>query len=400
MGEMAKRRILARMCAKFSSRGQFVRNGFLVAARGCYNAAFLSVLETQLVPRFLKYLAVSLAPLFLLLRVSLVDAAVVRDLYEAEVPVADHGRQALANASRDALAEVLVKVSGSVEVLQNPVLVEELGRARGHVQQYSYTRDEDAQGDLAARFEFDSSVVTRLLKQAGAPLWTANRPSVLVWVVVQEGGGRQFVNWELAPEVLESLQQGFARRGVPLRIPLLDIQDAAALNADQVWRLQAAPILSASQRYGVEDVLAGRLTALSTGEWVGDWSYLSANDRIDRSMSTATVDEFLGGGITLVAEQMANRYAVAASGAVIGGISLSVTGVNSYNDYARIVAWLEGLELVEHANIESVRGDQIQLRLVAQADAGQLRSTIELNDRLVPLPGIVGEQELNYQWQN
>ena len=79
-------------------------------------------------------------------------AVVVSDLYEAEVPVSDHGQKALAAASLVALSEVLVKVSGSVDILQNPAIVPELGRARSYVRQYSYTRDEDAEGDLAARF--------------------------------------------------------------------------------------------------------------------------------------------------------------------------------------------------------------------------------------------------------
>lgn len=360
----------------------------------------LPVFDREILRKLLPTLWRPFAVLLCLLPCAPGFAVIVEDLYEAEVPVADHGKQALAAASQVALSEVLVKVSGSVDVLQNPAIIAELRRARSYVQQYSYTRDEDALGDLAARFEFEQSAVSRLVTDSAAPLWTANRPEVLVWIVAQEAGGRQFVSWDLAPDIKHAVQRGFSRRGVPVRFPLLDLQDSASLAVDDVWRLQASPILMASQRYGVKNVLAGRLTGLSTGEWVGDWSYFSQSSRVDHSVSADSVDTFLSEGVSLVAEEMAGRYAVATSGAAVGGIAMAVTGVNSYIDYANIVAWLESLELIEHASVEVINGSEIQLRLSAQADASQLRTIIELNQRLTPVSPVMGSDQLSYQWRN
>ena len=102
-------------------------------------------------------------------------AEMVRDLYEAQVPVSSQSAQALERASREALSDVLVKVSGSVEVLANPTIAAAIRDARKQVQQYSYNKGEGPGSELTARFEFDSSWVTRLVTEAGAPLWTANR---------------------------------------------------------------------------------------------------------------------------------------------------------------------------------------------------------------------------------
>ena len=328
------------------------------------------------------------------------SAEVVKNLYEATVPVAGHSESALSDASARALSQVLVKVSGSVDVLQNPAIATGLNQARSYVQQYSYTRDQDATGDLSARFEFADSVISKMLTDSGAPLWTANRPAVLVWIVSQDSDGRHFVIAETAPEVMSALRGGFDERGIPVRFPLLDLQDAASLTVEDAWRLQASPILGASQRYGVQDILAGRLTGLSTGKWVGDWSYLAESGRVNRSVTADSVEVFLAAGVSLVAEEMAGRYAVAAAQANVGGIVMSVNGVRDFGDYAKIVAWLEGLELIQHANIESVRGSDIQLRLIARADANQLRPIIELNDRLQPLSADIITDELSYQWQN
>ena len=351
----------------------------------------------------IKIVSRVLWPLLSLLTLLLVTASVradmVRDLYSAQVPVADQSAQALARASREALAEVLVKVSGSVDVLQYPSISAALGKARGHVQQYAYSRGEDDPQELWARFEFDGSFVTRLVTEAGAPLWTANRPPVLVWMVVEDASGRYFINWETAPELAKQLLAEFARRGVPMQLPLFDLADSAALSTDQAWRLNGPALQAASARYHVQNIAAGRLAALSAGGSVGDWSYISPDERIDRSVTAADAGAFMREGVSIVAEEMSARYAVTASGTDEGSVSMSVVGVFSYADYAGIVAWLEGLELIEHANIQRIQGDRVELRLHAQADAGQLAAIIGLNKRLVPLTPTDPNEPLSYQWQ-
>lgn len=103
-------------------------------------------------------------------------------------------------------------------------------------------------------------------------------------------------------------------------------------------------------------------------------------------------------GVSLVAEAMAARYAVAASAQDVG-LVMSVTGVTSYADYAAVVSWLESLELVERADVESVEGEKIVVRLQAQAAPEQLGTVIELNKQLVPVPVTGAGADLNYLWQ-
>ena len=160
----------------------------------------------------------------------LAEAEFVRDLYSAEVPVAGRQQAALDAASRDAMAQVLVKLSGSEEVLAFPEVKTALSRSRGYVQQYAYR---GGQGDtpLTASFEFDGNVMTRIITDAGAPLWTANRPLVLVWLVVEDGSGRYFVNQESAPELADELLKAFNRRGVPVQLPLFDLAVCLALSS-------------------------------------------------------------------------------------------------------------------------------------------------------------------------
>jgi uncharacterized protein len=325
-------------------------------------------------------------------------AEVVKDLYSAQVPVADRSSQALASAARDALAQVLVKVSGSADALDSPVVKDALPGARGHVQQYGFVREEGPDSGLYARFEFDASYITGLVNRARLPLWTANRPLVLVWAAVDRDGERQFVSHDSTPRLARELLEEFDRRGVPAQLPLYDLADATAISVDDVWNLDAGAVVAASVRYDAENVLFGRVVALSTGEWAGDWSYVHQRDRLDRTAQAPESRIFARDGANLVADSMAARYAVASSGAGDTLVPMSVVGVRAFSDYAAIVAWLEGLELIDHANVQHISGDRIELGLVTQADAAQLASIIELNDRLVPQTALSGQ--LDYLWQN
>lgn len=343
----------------------------------------------------------SLALSFLILLPALAvpaRATVVSDLYEASVPVEQRSDAALSEAARRALSQVFVKVSGSKAVLSYPDVSAALGKARSYVQQYAFVVDD---GNLLARFEFDAAIVSRIVTDAGAPLWTANRPEVLLWLVVDTAQGRRFITAENDPEQVALLREAFNQRGVPVRLPLFDLTDTAALTPDQAWSQSSTALRAASARYGVSEILGGRAAALSTGNWVGDWTYLTDTYRLDRSITASDDAAFVRDGVAIVAEDMASRYAVAAKGSQSsGGVMMVVQGVRSYGDYAGIVSWLEGLELIKHANVEQIRGDQIELRLIAQADAGQLSSIIELNDRLVPVPQVANPDRLAYQWRN
>jgi uncharacterized protein len=325
-------------------------------------------------------------------------AEVVTGLYSASVPVADQSAKALAVAARQALSEVLVKVSGSTALLENAAITSALGEARNQVQQYSYARGEKGGPPLLAEFVFEGAYVNSLVTRAGAPLWTANRPQVLAWVVFEDAQGRRFISWDGTPEQAKQLTAEFSRRGVPLQLPVFDLGDMAALTPDVAWELDEAAIRNASARYNVQDVLAGRLAPAVDGKAMGEWRYFFQENRIEHPVTVPDLQVFLRDGVNVVASEMSARYAVAPTAGVEGGVLVSVSGIASYADYAALVNWLKGLEPVQHANLERVQGDRVDLRLQARADAAKLGSIIELNSRLQPSPDAGAGAQLNYQW--
>lgn len=349
--------------------------------------------------------AATCGPLSLFLAFSLVffapaaRAEVVRDLYAAKVPVADQGAAALSAGARDALAQVLVKASGTDEVLSNPTISSALQEARSQVQQYVYLRGGPEGETLEVRYEFAPDYVTGLIKRAGAPLWTANRPQVLVWMVMEQNGERYLVGGDSAPQEALQVAGAFSARGVPLQLPLYDLADRAALDTQSLWRLQGSAIQGASLRYGLPHIVAARVAVLNDGRYAGDWSYFSPQGRSDLSITGDSFAAFLRDGVASVAADLAAQFAVAAAGDPQGAISIRVRGVRDYADYAQVVSWLRGLELIDSANVDAIAGDVLSVSIQAQAEAAQLAPLIELNSGFVPQPALQPDAVLEYQWQ-
>lgn len=328
-------------------------------------------------------------------------AVVVENLYRALVDVEDHSRSELQRATREGLAQVLVKVSGTAAVLQMEEITAALDRAPNYMQRYRYLRPEG--GGLRFQVHFDAQLVNDLLRDAQAPLWTANRPPVLVWMVVSDENGRRPATPEANPEFFEQIQQSLDRRGVPAVFPLNDLEDTVAVSVEGLWALDEAAILLASERYGVANVLAGRIRSMPDGRWLGDWRYLSGGESLGTSFYGEEVPAFTAGVVDFIADRMASRYAVAGEAEGLE-VLVRVDALADFEDLRRVLDYFQSIELVDQAWPAYLEGDSVVFRLAAQADPDQLARIIQLNRRLQRLeaPTALRRGPINldlvYQW--
>lgn len=113
-----------------------------------------------------------LAPILVLLLALLVSAPALAQLagtaqaYEARIPVADQSDAARVPALRQALSEVVTRVSGSTATVQASSLIDQ---ASALVQRFGYQKEIDNTLVLVAAF--DGPAVERRLKALGLPVW-------------------------------------------------------------------------------------------------------------------------------------------------------------------------------------------------------------------------------------
>ncbi len=340
---------------------------------------------------------------FLLIFLALpAQAQLAADLYHAEIAVADHSARSIDRASRAGLAQVMVKLSGSREVLKTPQIRSALDDSKNLLQQYQYQRRD--QGELVVLIQYDQELVLQTLTDARQPLWAGQRPAVLVWMVVDSDGERQYASGSVGLGLREQLEQAFSQRAIPVHFPLYDLQDNLNLDIHDLWQLQGLPIYRASQRYGAEHILVARLTRDSNLDWMGDWLYLDAEGRQGESLYGADANAVATAGVELAGESMALRYALVPTGDSGEGLYVQVDGIYDYSDYRQVLSHLQNLELVDEARLAFLQGESGVFRLRAQVREQQLRKIIELQGKLTPQTELLALERspvqpgLGYRW--
>jgi hypothetical protein len=322
-------------------------------------------------------------------------AEVLVDLYSARVAVESRSTAAISAARRDGLAEVLVKASGNAAAASQPETLAALREAENYLLSYSF--EEDREG-LTLRLDYDENAVQGLLRRAGLPLWTANRPPVLAWLVVSDAGRRSFLGPEERPEDTQTLRERFSARGIPLQLPLLDLADLTTLSPGAAWRQSSSAIVEASRRYRGSEVLAGRVARTATGRWIGDWQLLYEGRWVRRAVDADDFDGVAAAGADLAASAIAGRYAVTQVAGDDLRHRLTLRGIREYADYRAALEALGSLEAVRQVVPEELVGDQVSLRVEADADLVQLARIVELDRRFVPAPAAPGNTGLIYEW--
>lgn len=306
-------------------------------------------------------------------------ASRVQGLYQAQVPVADRGSAERERALVAALRDVTVRVAGSADAASSPNLPDSAAEIDRLVQQYGYR---DAPDGLQLQVRFDDAATERLLRQLGVPIWGEERPTTLVWLVVQDGAERRLLGADAPGVAGQALRDAAGTRAVPVLLPLLDLEDQSRVRFGDVWGGFFDSVLSASERYAADAILIGRLHRQSGG-WTARWTLHNRGQTRQWSASTDELTAAAASGIEGLADTLAGRYA-AGSGAddPLDRIRLRVDDVRSLDDYAQLSQFLGSRELVNEAQLLAVAGDQAYYELAVRGSPDRLRRSLGLWQRL------------------
>ena len=77
-------------------------------------------------------------------------------------------------------------------------------------------------------------LIERMLADAQIPLWDSNRPSVLIWMALQdESGSRSLMTSDINNDIIEYIKYFADARGLPVLFPVLDFEDRR--NLVRIW---------------------------------------------------------------------------------------------------------------------------------------------------------------------
>lgn len=329
-------------------------------------------------------------------------AVQVEGLYESERFVSDQSLEQRSAAVKAGLADVLVKVSGHAETIEGEATQQLLEQAEQYLAQFAYQVNQGAAGNSDAAYRllmhFDAPSVIKFLNEQKLPVWGGNRPGVLVWLAIQGPNGRFVVNSEDNPLLAEILSAEAKRRGVSVMLPLMDLEDSRRVSVGDIWGQFSDRISGASVRYSPDAIYAGRFYR-SGAAWKAYWQVQIGSSRQSIELKSDDVRTLFALSVDALAEFLADKYAVVASGAGSGDYVFNVVGLKSVEDYAKLNRYLSSLQVVGRVEVARLDDKGVAYRVALKGTVQQFLSVLALNSYLEPDGSGVASGEQSFFWR-
>ncbi|AWY40581.1 DUF2066 domain-containing protein [Pseudomonas putida] len=308
--------------------------------------------------RFCKFLFVGCLSL-----ISLVSQAeTVKGLYQVREPVNGQSPEERDQATQRALDTLVLRLTGDPKAAQSPGLAAIRKDPQQIISQFGY----DAGPPEVLKVDFDPGTTEQALRRAGLATWGANRPSILGWWLNDTTEGASLVGDGQASAA--PLRRAAQHRGLPLRLPLADLNEQLVATAPNLEGTDPAPLRNASERYNADALLAVHAHE-EGGQWQANWR-LWLGDQKEAGTVTGGDQAAVADAVMLAVNQRLAPRFVAKAGASTAQL-LEVQGMN-LERYATLGRLLEPF----NGRPQSVDGDKILYRVNGSTE--QLRAQLSL----------------------
>ena len=211
-------------------------------------------------------------------------AAPVESLYRAQTTVTGQGEANRIIGFGLCLEDVLIKISGAMQLASDPRLADYKQEAAGFVSAHSYhdqmsgtpTRDEQGTRDRPYDLivDFDEKKIDGLLNAVGLKPWLSHRPVLGLFVEMQQETKKYIVTADAKQSDLQrdSVLAAAAKRGMTVVLPSVAQLAKSNIKDVELERVPSVMLSSVTAEQGGEISLVGRLV-WSDQElgWATEW---------------------------------------------------------------------------------------------------------------------------------
>jgi uncharacterized protein len=321
------------------------------------------------------------------------EARDVLNLHRMVVPVSDRSDGALSRGASQALGHVLVKLTGNRRVGAAPGVAGLLKKAKGLLLQYGYEQ-EAVNGRLMLAAEFDEVALAKELDALGLSVWAKERPDTIAWVVIDDGATREMLGGDEPGRLGQIMLTRGEVRGIPLLLPIMDVEESQHLIHAGDWEALAGTALALSAPYGTPSKLIGYLRQSVPGFWDVRWKIRVGDESFEWQAEGDIPELLIEDGVDSLGDALARRFANPMMHAPADRFGLTVFGVQSVEDYARVLRYLESLDAVTGLFVRKVDNSRILFELNVKGGRPALTEGISFGQVLTPLPGQNGAYKL------
>ncbi|WP_263263917.1 DUF2066 domain-containing protein [Pseudomonas sp. RIT-PI-S] len=289
-------------------------------------------------------------------------AETLSNLYQVSEPVASQAPEERDQATQRALETLVLRLTGDPKAFASAGLAGVRKDPQQIISQFGY----QAGPAQALQVDFDPVSTDKALRQAGLATWGANRPSILAWWLNETAAGATLAG-DAQPSAAP-LRQAAKHRGLPLKLPLADLEEQLAATAKNLEGTDPAPLQGVSHRYGADALLAVHAST-DGSQWQAKWRLWLGNQREQGSVQAADQAALADAVMLAVMQRLAPRYIVKPGAS--SELAIEVQGM-TLERYAELGRALDSLG----ARLQSVSGDKALYRVTASPE--QIRAQMSL----------------------
>jgi len=312
-------------------------------------------------------------------------AVEVKDLYLVKWPVQEQSKTAEWKAALAGFKEVLVRKSGSDEILNNPQVQQAYRKVTGYLQRFEYSRqtEKNAEFPYFISLYFEPRLIDDIIQKSRFPLWGANRPVTIIWLAVEDESKRTIIDGsEVSNDVFIELEQNATRRGLPIITPLMDLDDELIVSISDIWGRFPSTIKQASQRYAADSILFGRITK-DGQHWNGKFGYINQNKETSFEIDSSSKQQVVADMTDKLAEILCSKYCVIEEIGQKNEIFLDVSDINNFQEFKAVEDYLAELSSVAKSEIVKINQYHVLYRLTLLGQVDSLVEGIGLSQKLI-----------------
>ncbi|WP_281214032.1 DUF2066 domain-containing protein [Shewanella insulae] len=318
-----------------------------------------------------------------------VSAVEVTELDKSVIKIADRSRQVKNQALQQAMQEVVLKNTGDREVLNVPQVKQAIAAPTAYIRQFGYL---EQGGEQYLQASFDHSKIIGLLRQAELPVWGKQRPLTLLWLVQENEGKRELLNDSSMQESRRLISDLAQARGVPMLLPMMDLDDSMAISVNDVRGMFADQVAKASQRYGSDyfvmvsmDNLADGLVNLKLALYPASSEQPLLSPLATLSTQVMGMDAAMTGIFEAISQYYVARYAIADSGEA-NTTQLTFVDITDRQQLLAIEKYLHQLSAVKSVSLTKLQGITAEFSLQLFGSEEDLYRLISLEPKIQSQP--------------
>ena len=331
------------------------------------------------------------------------------DLFHVGVKVATQSQRDLEEASKRAMEKLLIRVSGDAHIIRTPVLSGILERANEFYSAYSYKTSleytDEGKSNLEVWFAFDQEIVLRLFHELEIPFWSASRPSLLLWIVKNDGVYEEIISPDTPEQFVDTISDYADNRALPLRLPMLTVKERSAVSPSAITDEDWYVLEQMSKPYQVHAIGVGKLYYLADSDkWYGAWNIRWDDEVFLYEEESEDLSRLSIGFLDYWSNLLVERF-ISDTSLDQQMVQVRVTGILSLKDYANFIHYLGKLDYVFDFFVQTFAQDYIDLEMSLGVSNEAFLNLVAIDGKLLLLPSsseelsFLSEPVLSFEWK-